>query len=361
MSAVTVDEMRPRLLALADVKERLAATEPIDYVSLPVGDTVRFQVSPNWNQSESGQPAAVLRLGAAGRQQEFPLTKDALLEATSACGLPRAYVQKAPGLLVEPQLNYWFRQGFGEGKEFKLLLVGGVGTAINKASIQPFSNLRLLDMVLAGIYEKYGADAEILVDYKFAHSLRQTHLRLIVPDSTRQITGTAVADDPWSVGVQLRNSLTGVEQTSVDGYMFRWVCTNGSIDTHATSGVWSRRGGQGDEVYEWARVAVDDVLGGLEGALDAVQEMVEAPVEGMANLVLKDVFAQYQVPATQRHEIIANLVETTDLTMYSVMQAVTQVANGADVTLDQQSQLMRIGGDLSHRFNARCESCHRMI
>ena len=118
----------------------------------------------------------------------------------------------------------------------------------------------------------------MLADYKFTHNLERTNLRLIVPGQQRVISGTRVADDSWSAGIQLRNSLAGTEQTAIDGYLFRWWCTNGCTDTLAEVSALNRRQFPSpEEAYEWARESVDEILGSLEGSFDAVQSTTGCP------------------------------------------------------------------------------------
>lgn len=367
--SITVETMKDRLLTLNEVRETLSATEPLSTRTFSIGDPVQFTVAAGWQETittSAGTDAVAAVIGLPGGT-EYQLTKDALLEATSICGISKSYAVKCPAGLLEPQLNYWFQGGLANRpiRDFQLLIAAGLGAAITRKSVVPFSNLRLLDEALDGITARYGP-GEILADYKFTHTLRRTHLRLIVPEYRRAIIGTGTDDDTWSVGLQVKNSLIGEERTSVDGYLFRWWCTNGSVDTRSTSGTWTRRGGGSDtEVYEWARSAVDDILGGLEPALDGVQEMVAIPIEGRANDVLRDVFEHYRVPLPERARIIENMVDTGGaLNMYTVMQAITQVAN--DFTLDPShvDNLMRMGGDLPHAATARCDEtnpCRRML
>lgn len=365
--SVTIENMRPKLLSLDTVHEKLAASEPFNSYGFPVGDGVKFKLGPAWNHGLDAIPPeglvdAFVKIGKGMGAQEFQLSKEALLEATSLCGLPKGYVGRTPAHLIEPHMNYWFREGH-EGKEFKILASGSnqVGSAFTKSTIVPFSNLRLLDQALEGIKEKYG-DVEVLADYKFHHTLRGTHVRLIIPGASRLVTGSGVDDDQWSIGLQIKNSIIGESQTELSGYLFRWWCTNGAIDTRATSGVWSRRGGgQGDEVYEWARTAVDDVLGGLESSLDHVQAMTEIPLTGEANLVLQDVFEQYKVPTVERNRITDLMVDETNLTLYTLMQAITQTANNIEVDPGHVERLMRVGGDLVHVGNHRCGECRRIL
>jgi hypothetical protein len=370
-STITADQMRSKLLPLDAVRAALSATEPLSTHAFTVGDQVRFVVAPGWQAGIDAKEGtdlvdAVVVLGSGPAAHEFRLSKDALLEATSIIGLSKVYAARCPAELVEGQLNYWWRAGLADRRlatrDYQLLVAADVGAAITRASITPFSNLRLLEQALDGIEARYGM-GEVLVDYKFVHSLRRTHLRLIVPDYMRAITGTGTEDDTWSIGIQVKNSLTGDEKTSIEGYLFRWWCTNGATDTRANSGAWTRRGsGSEAEVYEWARATVDEVLGGLEPALDAVQALVDIPVEGEATEVLRDVFTHYRVPLPERTRIIENMLDSGGgLTMYSIMAAITQVANDAEIDPGHVDNLLRMGGDLPHAAASRCGSCLRMM
>ena len=353
---------RGNLIPLSAARDVISSTEPLASVDLSEGST-RFRLEDGWAQGLSGlQGSAVVPAFVTVDGTEYQLTKEAILSSTSAVGLNPAYTTRTPSGLIEPQLNYWFGEQ-GLNSPFKLLLVGTdrVGSAVTRASINPFSNVRLLNEALDAITAQYG-DTQVLVDSKFTHDLNQTFLRLVIPDHVRLINGTGTDDDVWSVGVQLKNSLTGKKQTEINGYLFRWWCTNGAIDTRMASGVWSRKtGGQGAEVYEWARAAVDDVLGGLEQSLDSVQSLVGQDIAGEANDVLRDVFSHYKIPVQLREQVIANMVESEQLTMYALMNAITVLANQADLDPGHAESLMRAGGDIAVGGHARCNGCHRVI
>jgi hypothetical protein len=245
-------------------------------------------------------------------------------------------------------------------RELKLLVNSDTDRvlAIMKATMTPFSNIRILEQILAGIEAKYG-EGEVLADYKFHHDLRRTAIRLIVPEQMRSVR----ENDPWSVGVQIQNSLTGESATAVDGYLFRWWCTNGAIATHSSTGKYNRKlhGRDPETLYEWARESVDEILGGLEHEFDALEELANTPLEGSVADVLADVFEQYRVPTTTRETIISNMVNSDDLTMYGVMQAITQAANEEGLSEPLRNAILAIGGDLPRAYSERCQSCHRII
>lgn len=367
--SITINDVRDRLISLDDVRERLASTEPLATHEFEVGEGVAFRLEEGFNhnlKTLQGDNLVPAYISVGGR--ELQLTRDALYEATSEAKMTKGFVGSATHELVEDALNYFFRAGLGKGDYKVLGIRGDRAAAITRGAVQPYSNLQFLEVLLDGIERKYGS-GEVFADYKFTHDLQRTHLRLIVPEYVRVIENTGTDNDTWSTGIQLINSLTGLEQTQINGYLFRYWCTNGAVDTrNSANSVWSRRGAQGrnnDAVLEWARDAVDEVLGGLEPSLDAIQAMTEISIEGTAVEALRDVFTTYRVPTAQRNRILANMVNEDTLTMYSLMQAVTEAANADGLSPVDVDRLLRAGGDLPQAAEeGRCNSeqpCGRFL
>lgn len=367
--SVTVEQMRPRLHTMSQLRDILATSEPLHHEDFTVGKHTRFRIGLGWQHGIDTKDAddpvyAAILLGGGRHLREHRLSKDALLQATSAIGLSKTYAARCPAPLLEPQLNYWFREGLHERKgtrDWRLLIHDDLAVGITKPSIVPFSNLRLVDIAEQAIKARYGDD-EILADYKLSHTLRRTTLRLVVPAASRTMHGTGTAADEWSLGLQLGNSLLGDAPTGLDGYLFRWVCTNGQIDARASAGQWRRRAGNDDEVYQWATAAIDTVLGGLEPAFDAVQRLADIPIKGSVSDVLRDVFTHYTVPLADRTRIIAAVEAIdSDLTMYNLMAAITQAANETGIEPSRVDNLLRLGGDLPHAETSRCGACRRLM
>lgn len=345
--AIAFKDVQDKLITFEKLTTELEKTEPLDTTLLTADTTVRFHLEDDWAAGVESAPGtagidATIRIAGV----EHQLTKEALLQAASAFGLQSTYVKKTPANLIEAHLNYWYSAGFGD-KEMKTLLVGDRVSAFIKPTITPFSNLELLDRTVESIKNRYGSDAEIWADYKFQNSLGKTDIRLIVPAESREITDTGTSADNWSAGIHISNSLSGLTMTSVEAYLFRWWCTNGCTTNFAETGLWNRRlNGQQEDVYDWARESVDEILGGLEARFDEVQALTQISVAGNAGDVAREIFDQYSIPVSQRQEITDALLEQPSLTMYSVMQAVTQVANANDITPTRADALMRIGGAL---------------
>lgn len=366
--SISLDQMRPKLHTLEEVTRILAKTEPTVPRRFMVGDLdLKFRAAQGWQHGvkavSGNEPVGVY---VSLRDETYQLTRSTLEETCLAFGLPRAYTTSCPADLLVPAMNHWFRDGMSErparDQNWQYLVNGETAVAFTRSSLTPFSNLALLEQAVAAIRDRLGPDTEILADYKLSHTLRQTYLRLIIPETGQVITGTGDPFDQWSRGVSIKNSLTGTSQTAIEGYLFRWVCTNGQIDTSATSGTWTRRkDATEDEVYAWARTAVDDALSGLDGALDAVQDLTQIGIEGSVADTIRDVFEHYKIGIHQRPKII-QLLEDHDgeITLYVIMNAITQVANEAGLEPATVDSLMRAGGDLPRSGTDRCGACHRL-
>lgn len=367
----TIEQMRPRLLTLDQLRNRLATTEPVTDLSFEAHSGIEFRIDAGWDLAAEATEGSELvqawvRLFAGADERQ--LTKDALLEFGAKVGIPRKLQERTPAHLLQPQLNWWFGGNGGwEGKKFKAFAAAdGPISAVGSGTIVPFSNLGILDELLSGLRAHYRiTDSDILADYKLTHGLELTHARLVVPGEVRNVDGpgTASPSDSWSTGVQWRNSQLGLKPTSLDGYLFRWRCTNGLTDTLVTSGQFNRRasGVEEADVYSWARAAVDNVLGGLEHVLDGVQATTAIPVEADVTLVLDDLFRQHSVPTSLRSQIIRNMAEVGgELSMYTIMNAITQAANGEDVSPAAVDKLLRTGGHVAHSAEMRCGECRRI-
>jgi hypothetical protein len=354
---VAFDQVKDKLLTLEQVQARLSETEPLSQKQVSGGNKVTFAFDPTWaiglDQKQGTESVdAVIRIDGTDHQ----LTKDAALQAGAAFGLPGKHAENLPSHLLEAELNHWFGPGFGE-KEFNMLSTGRDQTvaAFTRPTINPFSNTLLVSEVVQGIVERYGTE-DVYVDYKFNHSLTRTDVRFIIPEATRLIRDgglgdvPAGADDVWSGGIHLSNSLIGKSQTKLETYLFRYWCTNGATtlltNEHGQAlGTWSRRGDHDDtDVYEWAASAVDEVLGGLEAQFDQVQALTQLNVAGNVGDIVAEIFDTYNVPVSQRKAVNQVLIEAENLTMYTIMNAITQTANEDGLSADRVDKILRIGG-----------------
>lgn len=357
-TAVSIDDMRGQLISLDTARERLAQTEPLTGITFACGSGAKIRLGTGWHDGELTNPAdAWLRVSENG--EEYQLTRQAVMQLGSEAHYPRKGQEWLSAALLEDIINYGLSAGWGN-KEYKLLVQESTALAFTRHTITPFSNLALLDSITTAIRKSYGNDAELLVDYKFHHDLETTALRVIVPGHDRIITNDRVPDDTWSTGIQLDNSLIGLRQTKLGGYLFRHWCTNGMYDVKNASGGFSRRGDHTpEEAYAWAEQQVEDILGGLEHTLDNVQTLTSIPVEGEVVPVLRDLFEQHSIPKAERERVIDTMADLGgELTLYDVQSAITQAANLDGLHPRSVNYLLTAGGHLAHASSDRCNEDH---
>ena len=355
---VTLKDMKKNLLSFDQAITHLEKTEPLSSAIIDSTTKTQVKLDPNWAEftKDAGMTDLVPAfISVNGVEHQF--TKEGILQATSLVGLRSAFALKNPVAFVEAPLNYWLNSGIGESA-YKLVLVDGAASAFVSPTIVSFSNIELAESILNAVQEYQGKDVELLVDYKFTNSLVRTDVRFISPTSLHVMEGTNMADVPdgspdvWSAGINLTNSLVGKSKTSIEAYLFRWWCTNGAIRANDAVGTWNRKSsGQVEAaVYEWAASAVDEVLGGMEAAFESVQALNNIKLKGGTADVLKKIFSDHSVPVTQQQSITEAMINSEELTMYAVMNAITQQANNPTLIPDRADKLMRIGGTLPEHY-----------
>lgn len=355
---VTLKDMKKNLLSFDQAITHLEKTEPLSSAIIDSTSNTKVKLDPDWAEltKDAGMtdkvPAYITVNGT-----EYQFTKEGILQATSLVGLHNSFVLKNPPAFVEAPLNYWFNSGIGEASH-KLVIVDGAASAFVRPTIVSFSNIDLAHSILAGVQEFQGKDVELLVDYKFTNSLNRTDVRFIAPTSLHLMHDTNMADVPagspdvWSAGINLTNSLVGKSKTSIEAYLFRWWCTNGAIRENDAVGTWNRKSSGQDEtaVYEWAAAAVDEVLGGMEDIFMSIQRLNDIKLKGGTADVLKKIFSDHSVPVTQQQSITEAMINSEELTMYSVMNSITQQANDPTLIPARADKLMRIGGGLPEHY-----------
>lgn len=374
LPTVTFEQMRDKLLTVDQTLESLRSTEPLTEVVFHPAETVTFRIAPGWQEgNKNDNYAAVDAHIQIPSGEEYQLSRLALLEAGALAGIPRHKQEEWPASFMETLLNWWFQEK--AERDHKLLIRAANGgnpslaLAACRSTITPFSNVRLMEIMIDRVRHKLGAGAEVLVDYKFSHSLEWTTLRLVVPDLNRVITGTRDENDTWCGGIDLSNSLVGIHPSRLQGYAFRWWCTNGETTDLAQTTQFSRKGSYDPaDVWAWARTSVDEILDGLSGVFDSVQQLTAAPVTGdsaSVTAILHDLFARYNVPVRERNRIIAGLADLGgDITMYDLMQEVTRAANMDGLPPRAVAQLMALGGHMAEAGTERCTEehpCRRLL
>ena len=368
------------MLTVPEAMGRLSVGESLEGLRFFLGDPgLDISYGKNWyeDQVKTAPVPVWLTLPDGTRAQ---LTYQAALQVGSTCRINQRVQEFFPPHIMQDMVRYALREGLGDKTELKLLIsdqpgedeTGGqvpLAVAQTRATVTPFSNVQLLETVLNAIRDKLGSEAadSAVVDYKLWCDLEHTSFQVVLPAVQALMQGTGTDDDAWCYGISVANSPIGLKQTLTDGFLFRFICTNGAMDVRHSAGGFQRRGSTPDAAYRWAHETTTIILGDLESAFAQVQELTRHQVDDDPSLVLEQLFREHSVPKDQQLRI-AEAAETATgpQTMYDLMQMVTRAANMDGLGWRPARALMALGGHLAEHGGGMCDGslpkgCRRLL
>jgi hypothetical protein len=377
-TSVPFDAGRAEMLSVDEARERLAPGDQLGSVVFECGDpdlTIVHQ--DGWFARELTDPApAWLDVPGAGT---FQLTYQAARQIGSTARIPQRLQEFLPEAVLDDAVNFALRKGLGDKRALKLLTSGTgaspggveVPLAVAQArdTITPFSDVRLLETVLRCVRARFGDEAAdtACVDFKFWRDLEHTSFRVVVPAVQTVLLGTDEDQDAWCYGIEVRNSLTALKQTTVSGYLFRFATLAGCLDIEHASGGFPRRGSTPEGAFAWTAEACRDIFEGVEHAFGGLQALVGQPLDGSYHRVLRQLFRDNGVAKDQQLRVISTLEDYEgELAMYGLMNVGIEAANLPDLGWRQATSLMLYGGDILHRGGGMCDGslkngCRRLL
>ncbi|TWT77420.1 hypothetical protein Pla123a_20810 [Posidoniimonas polymericola] len=204
-------------------------------------------------------------------------------------------------------------------------------------------NLELLDLVADKLQE---LPWRVMVDHCIEQDGR-LHLAVLAPDMGRNLVG----GDEVNAGFYLQNSERSVCDTLACSRVFRVACANGALvecDQTQTLTIGSAERPPGD----WQRRVVDVIGRAFSGEgvdIDAARfgstmhQMIVAPFEFLCHLA-----AQGLIDDDEQSQIQAAFDDEGDLSMYGLINAVTQVAHGLrdNDRWVRSFEIERLGGEI---------------
>lgn len=335
---------KTNLLTLDQAYAELQKTEPLSTTLLSSDTKVKIELEGGLAADLStvtgtAPVGAFITIDGVERQ----MSRDAVLQAGAHFGLTAAYMKRAPAHLVEHNLNYWYSAGLDD-QMLTALSVGETVQAFTPYKHVPFSNVDLIEQIVGWLSNTVGG--EILVDWKFQNNLVKTDVRLILADTTYELDS---ADDVWSHGIHVSNSLIGKTMTSVENYFYRWTNGTGLTSDIEGEGDWNRRlnGQEEMDMWEWAQERLTDLLNVSDDRMRELESLGKLPITNLTETT-REVFTAYKVPQKSRPAVLDALVadKADELTMYSVVTALMAAANSPDLPDAKRDLLMRVAGSI---------------
>jgi hypothetical protein len=304
----------------------------------------------------------------------YQMTRQAAQQLGSTAKANRRYQEFIPPDNLTSDVNFALREGL-KSVELKLLLAGEgkdpdgaacpLAVAQCRGTVIPFSDARLLDIVMLTIRAKLGHAAAdgAAIDYKFFCDREHSSFRVVVPLAQQVVTG----GEAWCYGVEVSNSATGAKQTTVSGYLFSLASTAGITDLERAAGGFQRRGSTPEAAYAWTAEAAGYVLDGLEDAFNGLRVLTESEVTGDYQKVLEQLFRDSPVAKELKLRILADLEDRDgDLTMYDLADATARTANLEETTWREVRSLHDLAGHIVHQGGGMCRGqlergCRRLL
>lgn len=378
-------ERASEMLTVAQAREQLAATDQLGFTTFWTGEPgLGVAYGKGWFDGMSTMPAPAWLTLPDGTV--YQLTHQAAKQLGSTGRANQKYQEFLPPEMLSRQVTWALTEGLhkknGDGYELKLLLAGVPGrnqddtedvplaVAQTRATVEPFSNVRLLEVIMLAIRARLGKAAadSALVDYKLFHDLEHTSFRIVIPLAQQVIAGTGAEDDAWCYGIEVYNSLIGLKQTVLSGYLFRLATTAGLSDQEHRTGGFSRRGSTPKAVYAWAAESAEEILGGMESAFSGLRALPGHVVDGEYASVMEQYFTASAVSKDLQLRIVTDLegCPADELTMYDLAVTTAEAANLDDSTWRDVRTVHDLAGYIVHQGGGMCDGsfargCRRLL
>ena len=360
-----------KVVPLKDVRAILARTEPVEEHILETDGSSRVEVKmPNeWNLGlKDLDDANLTTCSISFGGKTYKMSKRAILSLLGKIGLSDRYAFKSPGDLLEPQVNYWFKNlGVGDESSIKLLTKGDYAVAFMKTSHPVVSNLEILEQVrmfLGG--NKEGTD--LFIDPNVVNNFVETDFRVILPKVEFEVETERNGEpeiDKWHFGVHVSNSLTSyaAKPLTLSGFMMEQRTLTGILPEYSQVASFTRAGAfDEDDLRGWVQSTMGQIMAILPTEADLVKHMPSHRMNGKVGTLTADIFRSMKIHRKVQERAIENLTESGDMTSYGIMHALAKSVSGMSSKIPPKiiNHVQKVSGTLPVRGEDVCDECGRL-
>jgi hypothetical protein len=283
-------------------------------------------------------------------------TNYCLRQICERSGIPAKYVDKMKGEHADclaQNINYWW-QNKSEPRMLRTLLNGSHRARAFVSDVyRPLENADLAAIILPKLAD---LDCEVL-------SCEITETRLYIQAATPKLEAKLVGDRV-RCGMVASNSEVGAGAISLEPLLYYLRCLNGMVmpvamrryhigkrepmmELDNAAEYYTDKTKEMDDRVFWSKVK--DVVDGLfdrdrfTAMVDAFEGTTKQKVKGTD--AVEEVTARYQLSQQERDDVLNNLIEGGDSTLFGLINAVTRTASDVE-SYDRSVELQRIGGRL---------------
>lgn len=187
-----------------------------------------------------------------------------------------------------------------------------------------------------------------------------TDTRMYVRATIPSLQADIKENDPVRAGISVQNSEVGHGRYKIESYLYRVICQNGAISTQNFSRTHIGRDHQIGEIISQRTVElesativsqakdyIEHVLNptNFEIWVNALKNSTEVQIDKPA-IAVDNIVVEYNLPPTAKDDLLNYFIKEGGSTQYDLGNAITYYAQQNTTTIDDQTDLERIGGDL---------------
>ena len=232
-------------------------------------------------------------------------------------------------------------------------------TEIRNPRLERINPLAVIN-IAAGVV---GVDAVVLDGWRTSGEYRFDVL--VADGSDRAIGGDTMVNDITKGGLRFGQSTKQRLAPWVQTILYRLVCTNG-MEVPGMAPKVTMKGHSMDEVMRDLEFAAQEAFGAVEAQIDAFYDLRNQEV-GDASQIVARIANERGLGAKITTEMIERLPalmeDTTNASMFDIVNAVTNMANHDDLVdkPDRQRKIQVAGGTLIKEHAERCPRCQAAL
>lgn len=360
-----------RVVPLSVVKEILKRTEPVGEHMLATDGSseVRVKMPIEWNHDLKPLDDSVLTsCKIFVGEDEYALTKKAVLTLLALAGFSDRYAYKCPGDLLETHVNYWFsHEGIGTHPEIKMVTSGNYAVGFMNPNLPIVSNLDVLTRIERFVRNE-GHAKELFVDPNIIHNYAQTDFRLIFSDEAFEVETVRNGEpetDVWHYGLHVTNSLvSGVTRPlTISGFMVEQRTLAGILPEYSNISGYSRSADMDiEDLHGWIASTLEQIFSIMPSEAEMIKHMSEHTLKGKVGKMTTDLFRSMKVHRKVQELALENLTLSGDMTSYGIMHAMAKAVAVSATKFPPKiiNHVQQVCGTLPSRTEEICDSCGRL-
>ena len=222
--------------------------------------------------------------------------------------------------MILSHLDYWYREQLGNQK-MRLFTIGDRIVMISSKTTTPY--VKISEIVNA--VEKQLGKENIMGFHKpYLTDWNRIEFSVVTPEVIE-----VKEKDPLNSGIRIEHSLLGERPSKLASYVFRQICSNGSIAVdEIESWSWSR--GNSDKFPLWVQKSIKEARLSFSKEIDRLRKLMEITTDGHTDEILTAVLNESHIPQKLQTEVKGQFIDKEVKNLYDVYNIFTERETHSD-------------------------------